>query len=325
MWQAFRRFKKDECSSTRGMLSDYMDRRLNPEQLTQVEEHLLTCEGCRKELESLRATVALLHRLPEAMASRSFAVVPVAPVPGRRALRALRFATAGAALLLVLAFAADRTDLFHQNPLSTQYSGTSTLDFGSAKTSEEGESHWVVSGVKSSVDPVTESVENTTVSLVVPDGTDNVVMAVNSLAQANDGVLLADVVAGSSEAPQLVLTGSGNEPGLRGDAKAYAVVYSSDNEASTFATNDTTILADKLAWYSAQVGQDGSHLNLLNSDNTELYSFDLSAAQKEFKAGPDRDWLRYLEYGLIGLVAVLGGTTLALWFRQRRRKAAGVS
>ncbi len=87
MWRAFRRFKKDECSRTRGMLSGYMDRRLNPEELARVEEHLRTCQGCREELESLRATVALLHRLPEVTPSRSFAVAPVAPVPGRRALR----------------------------------------------------------------------------------------------------------------------------------------------------------------------------------------------------------------------------------------------
>jgi hypothetical protein len=225
---------------------------------------------------------------------------------------------------LVLAFAADRTDLFHQNPLSTQHLGTSTLDFGSAKTSEEGESHWVVSGVKSSVDPMTESVENTTVSLVVPDGSDNVVMAVNSLAQANNGVLYGGY-ATSGEAPQLVLTEGTCGADTSGETEEFTVVGASNVEASPFATNDTTIHAGALVWRDSALGQDGSHLNLLNSDNTELYSFDLSAAQREVIAARKSNWLRPAEYGLVGLVAVLGGATLALWFRQRRRKTAEVS
>jgi hypothetical protein len=100
------------------------------------------------------------------------------------------------------------------------------------------------------------------------------------------------------------------------------VVYASDAERSPFATNGNP---DTLAWYDARVGQDGSYLNLLNSDNNVLYSFDLSDSRKEFKAAPDRDWLRPVEYGLIGLVVVLGGITLALWLRQRRRKAAEVA
>jgi len=115
------------------MLSGYIDRRLNPEELTQVEEHLRTCQGCREEQESLRATVVLLHRLPEVTPSRSFAVAPVKPLPGRRALRGLRFATAGAAVLLVLAFAADWTDFFKKNPSSMPQFGPSTLAFGSPR------------------------------------------------------------------------------------------------------------------------------------------------------------------------------------------------
>ncbi len=319
MWQAFRRFKKDECSRTRAMLSGYMDRRLNPEELTRVEEHLRTCQGCREELESLRATVALLHRLPEVTPSRSFAVAPVKPVPGRRALRGLRFATAGAAVLLVLAFAADRTDLFQQNPFSNPQFGPSTLDFGSARTSEEGESYWVVSGVKNSVDPQSETPVD--VDLVVPDGSDNVYVAVRSLTY--DGVIYGTVEAVPDETLQLVVTESASEADARGEADEYTVVQGSAVQPSKFATNSTEAPS---AIDSIIKGQVGTYLNMVPaaSDNSVLYSFYLERPQREFKAAPDHDWLRPLEYGLIGMVVVLGGATLALWFRQRRRKAAEV-
>ncbi len=84
MWRAFRRSKKDRCSGTRGALSGYVDGHLNPEEEARIEEHLNTCRGCREDLESLRATVALLRSLPEVTPSRSFAVAPVKPLPGRR-------------------------------------------------------------------------------------------------------------------------------------------------------------------------------------------------------------------------------------------------
>jgi hypothetical protein len=245
-------------------------------------------------------------------------------VPGRRALGTMRFATAGAALLLVLAFAADRTDLFQQNPFSNRQFGADTLDFGTAGTAEEGESYWVVSGVKNSVDPVTESVENTTVSLVVPDGSDNVYAAVTSLSQANDGVLYADVAASTREVPQsapiklVVSAGAGTM------TEEFTVVSAPDTEWSPFATNSVPASS---ALDSIMKEQVGTYLNMVpaDSDNSVLYSFYLGAAEREFKAAPNHNWLRPLEYGLIGMVVVLAGATLALWFRQRRPKAAEVS
>ncbi len=41
------------------------------------------------------------------------------------------------------------------------------------------------------------------------------------------------------------------------------------------------------------------------------------------RSGREADWLRPLEYGLIGLVAVLAGATAALWLRQRRARVGG--
>ena len=319
MWRAFRRSEKDECSKTRDMLSGYADRRLNPEDAARVEGHLRTCLGCREELESLRATVALLHRLPEVTPSRSFAVAPVRPLPGRRALPALRFATAGVVLLLVLAFAADRTDLFRQNPLSNPNFGPSTLDFGPAKTSEEGEAYWSVAGVKNSVDPDSE----TPVELVVPDGSDNVVMAVTSLAVANNGVLYGKAVM-SYEVAQVVLSEGGEGSGGGGEVEQFTVVPAPVDEESSFATNDAGTTGNALVWRSYMVGQDGPYLNMLNSDNSQFYSFDLSNSRREFKTAPGHDWLRLVQYGLIGLAVILGGATAALWLRQRRQRVAGV-
>lgn len=65
-------------------LSAYVDGRLDDAERAAVEAHLAECESCRSELESLRQTVALLRRVPEVAAPRSFAI-PAAAAPPRRA------------------------------------------------------------------------------------------------------------------------------------------------------------------------------------------------------------------------------------------------
>ena len=318
MWQAFRKSKKNECLRTRDVFSGYMDRRLSPEEMARAEEHLNTCQGCREELESLRATVALLRRLPEVTPSRSFALAPVKPLPGRRVLPALRFAAAGAALLLVLAFAADWTGLFEDGMLSSQQFGASTLDFGDSRTSEEGESYWVVSGEKNTVDPQSETPVD--VDLVVPDSTDNVYVAVKSLTA--NGVVYGAVESVPDGVPQVVLLGVEEGSVHAGEVVEFAVVTASDTEYSPFATNNSK---PHSTFYSIMEGQDESYLNMLSSDNNALYSFDLYEARKEVIGAKETDWLRPLEYGLIGLVAVLGAATAALWLRQRRARVTEVS
>jgi hypothetical protein len=319
MRQAFWRSKKDECSKARELLSGYMDQRLDPEEVALVEGHLGTCLGCREELESLRATVALLHRLPEVTPSRSFAVAPVKPLPGRRALPALRFATGAAVLLLVLALAADRTALFDSGMLSNPKAGPAVWDHGAdIGTYEEGESYWVVSGLKNSID--SQPVKAAEVELVVPDGTDNVSAAVDSL--ATDGVVYGNIVSSSSEAPALVLMEGDSEAATRADAVQFTVVSDSGDTQNKFATNDAAVPS---ALDSIIEGQDGSYLNILSSDNNVLYSFDLKYSQREVKTSSESAWLRPLEYGLIGLAAILGGVTVALWLRQRRAKVVEAS
>ena len=309
MWRAFRRSEKDECSKTRDLLSGYMDQRLSPEEVAHVEGHLRTCPGCREELGSLRATVALLHRLPEVAPSRSFAVAPVRPLPGRRALLALRFATAGVVLLLVLAFAVDQTNVVERKGTGGSYLGVASL-------SEGDDAYWTVLGVRNyAADPVT--VTKTDVNLVVPDGSDNVVAAVDSL--AGDGVVYGAVESvPDEEVPQLVLMEGDTGAATRADAVQFTVVSDSGAKQSPFATNDGAVPS---AIYSIIEVQEGSFLNMVPvSDNNVLYSFDLEYSQREVKAARDNDWLRPLQYGLIGLVAVLGGATAALWLRQRRAR-----
>ena len=311
MWRAFQRSKKDRCSGTRGALSSYVDGRLNPDEEARMEEHLSTCRGCREDLESLRATVALLRNLPEVTPSRSFAVAPVKPLPGRRALPALRLATAGAVVLLVVAFAADWTGLFENGILSSQGLGTSTLSFGPSRTSEEDESYWVVAGV-------VNGLSDDSVVLVVPDHTDNVQAAVDSL--EDNGVVYATTSV-TYAGPEIALTRVDEGTGSGENVKEFTILTASDTDQSPFATNSTEAHS---AFYTIMKEQTGPYLNMVPtaSDNSVLYSFNLGAVRKEVIAAKEKDWQRPLQYGLIGLVVVLGGATAALWLRQRRTRAA---
>jgi hypothetical protein len=107
------------CRKVRGMLSEYIDNSLNSEDKGFIERHLETCEACSKELESLRMTVQLLHRMPEVSVPRSFTVT----VPQHRresafgpsSLRWLRPATAIVAVALVVLLMGDFLHGFENN------------------------------------------------------------------------------------------------------------------------------------------------------------------------------------------------------------------
>ncbi len=111
---------KSQCRKVRGMLSEYIDNRLDAEKKTLVERHLQTCEACSKELESLQMTVQLLHRVPEVPVPRSFAVTVPQPkretVFGSASLRWLRPATAIIAIALVVLLAGDFSNVFVSSP-----------------------------------------------------------------------------------------------------------------------------------------------------------------------------------------------------------------
>lgn len=90
------------CRKVQGMLSEYLDNKLDSGRKGIVERHLESCEACAKELDSLRMTVRLLGRVSQAPVPRSF-TLPV-PEPRREnvfvpsGLRLPRPATAVAAI-----------------------------------------------------------------------------------------------------------------------------------------------------------------------------------------------------------------------------------
>jgi len=112
--------RKSECQIVQGRLSPYIDEQLNPADKERVESHLEGCQACLGELESLRSTVKLLHRVAMVTPPRSFAVAEAAPKPqpaSARSFRVFRAATAVAALLLVFTFAGDAAHLFEAGPV----------------------------------------------------------------------------------------------------------------------------------------------------------------------------------------------------------------
>lgn len=60
------------CNQVRESLSLYMDHYLNEKEMLEVEKHLLTCDACKIELESLTLISGLLKDLPEVVLPREF-------------------------------------------------------------------------------------------------------------------------------------------------------------------------------------------------------------------------------------------------------------
>jgi hypothetical protein len=104
---------KRNCHRFRGMISPYIDGRITDEERQALESHLTSCQGCLRELESLRTTVRLLHRLPMAVVPRSFTVAETRPAAVPPAFGWLRWATVVAVLVLVVISVGD---LFHIYP-----------------------------------------------------------------------------------------------------------------------------------------------------------------------------------------------------------------
>jgi hypothetical protein len=92
-------------------LSAYLDGELSPRERKVVERHLLGCQACRWNLETLRQTVQWTKELPTVRVPRSF-TIPVPAQPARVAHRGwslplLQGATALVAVLLFLVVAGD--------------------------------------------------------------------------------------------------------------------------------------------------------------------------------------------------------------------------
>jgi anti-sigma factor RsiW len=109
--------KKSECQQLRGMLSPYIDGELSSSEKISVERHIEECDACRRELESLRATVGLLRRVPMVAPRRSFTIAARAPRRHPVAWGALRAATAVAVLVLAFVFIGDALNLIGAGPV----------------------------------------------------------------------------------------------------------------------------------------------------------------------------------------------------------------
>jgi len=94
-------------------LSAYIDGQLTAAERARVERHLAACADCRRDVETLRQTVALLRRVPLKPVPRSFALPASARAAQARhrrwnaAFGAMRTATVTIATLLVMVFAGD--------------------------------------------------------------------------------------------------------------------------------------------------------------------------------------------------------------------------
>ena len=100
------------------MLSNYVDGVLPKAERIALEAHLQGCDSCTEELESLRATVQMLRRMPEVEAPRSFRIAPAAvtvptPPPERPVLLwTMRVLTALAVVAFTVMVAGNVTGLF---------------------------------------------------------------------------------------------------------------------------------------------------------------------------------------------------------------------
>ena len=110
----------------RDQLSAYIDGELEASAAERLETHLAACEGCRLELEQLRATAAALRDLPEVQAPRSFTLSPERaaarrPLTGAAAPLALgmRLAAVGLAVALAAVFVVDLGGLAEDNEAGT--------------------------------------------------------------------------------------------------------------------------------------------------------------------------------------------------------------
>ncbi len=130
----FVRRRKTDCEIVRELLSTYLDAQLGSIDHDRVEYHVDICPECRQELETLRVTRELLHRIPAVTAPRSFtlAEAPVrrtwfpSPLPEMGGTAWLRTAAAAAVMAFALLISFDFTGVLDKQPTDAQ-SGTNEI------------------------------------------------------------------------------------------------------------------------------------------------------------------------------------------------------
>lgn len=131
-------------SRFRDLLSLHIDGRLNESQTAILEGHLATCDPCREELHTLRATVGLLHALPRTVPGHSFAATaqPRVEISTPAYLWGMRAATAMASVALVLVVAGDLLGTFSRDIAPVSEATTEMIESSDADTfvTEDAES-----------------------------------------------------------------------------------------------------------------------------------------------------------------------------------------
>ncbi len=136
--------RKSECQKLEGMLSPYIDGQLSPAERDRLEGHIKGCDACRGELESLRATIDLFHRVPLVSPPRSFTFAEAVPQRRAVAFGALRAATAVAVIVLAFFFVGDAFHLLDGGLIAERGApqittdGEGVLDAGGALAEGQG-------------------------------------------------------------------------------------------------------------------------------------------------------------------------------------------
>jgi len=107
--------RKSGCQKARGLLSPYSDQQLSSSERVLVEDHLARCTVCSDELESLRATVDLLHRVPMVSPPRSFAIAMAQPRPRLAPFALVSTATAFAVSAMAFFLVGDAFNIFESH------------------------------------------------------------------------------------------------------------------------------------------------------------------------------------------------------------------
>lgn len=94
----------DGAEHVHDLLSEYLNGDLDDAQRQAIRAHLEACAACRRDYESLRLTVQLVHQVPLRVAPRSFAI-PAPPPRQRRSLTWLRISTGALAAIFVAVLA----------------------------------------------------------------------------------------------------------------------------------------------------------------------------------------------------------------------------
>jgi hypothetical protein len=115
--------RKSECQKVKGLLSPYIDQQLSSAEEVLVKGHLARCPVCSADVESLRSTVNLLHRVPIVSPPRSFALARVEPRRRLAPFAVASTATAFAVSAMAFFFAGDAFNIFESRVIDGMEEG----------------------------------------------------------------------------------------------------------------------------------------------------------------------------------------------------------